>query len=87
MSDFVYTAADKDGAITQGKMDAPDKDTAAKLIIDQGLTPLKIKDSQSVSISNLGASWQLLVFAQGIFLGIIILYIKRMRKIPTTTNE
>lgn len=54
MSDFVYTASDKDGAITQGKIDAPDRDTAAKLIIDQGFTPLKIKDSQSISISNLG---------------------------------
>jgi type IV pilus assembly protein PilC len=54
MSIFTYTASDKDGKIVQGKVDSPDRETAAKNIIEQGLTPLKIKDSQSISLSNLG---------------------------------
>ena len=54
MSIFIYTASDKDGKIVQGKVDSPDRETAAKNIIEQGLTPLKIKDSQSISLSNLG---------------------------------
>jgi type IV pilus assembly protein PilC len=53
MSTFKYTATNPNGTIISGEFEAADRDQVAKMIIDQGLSPLKITGKTSVKFGNL----------------------------------
>lgn len=52
MSKFSYQASNQNGQITEGSIDATDKDVVAKLLLDKGLTPIKITSKSSIDVSK-----------------------------------
>ncbi len=54
MASFTYQASDSENKIVTGVIDAVDKNVVARNLIDQGLTPIRIKDKNSLSFSSLG---------------------------------
>lgn len=52
MSKYTYQASDQNNQITEGVIDAQDKDSVAKLLLDKGLTPVKISSKSSIDLSK-----------------------------------
>lgn len=49
MSNFNYTVKDKRGHISSGVLESGDRDQVAKILFDQGLTPIKIVEEKKYS--------------------------------------
>ena len=52
MKIFSYTATDQDGKLIRGELESVDRNTVATNIISQGLTPVKIKTKNSISLNS-----------------------------------
>lgn len=53
MSKFTYQASNQSGQIIEGTINAQDRNAVAKLLLDKGLTPVKISSKSSLNLTKI----------------------------------